>query len=90
MNEKVWKLDPDAVKSAEKVLEKWDGVKTEIIHLPEEPGMSAVAFGLTDVIDRWAANTEELAIDSTCKFLNHQYRQQTHRNGSREHKQRAL
>lgn len=54
MNEKVWKLDQDAVKSAEKVLEKWDGVKTEIIHLPEEPGMSAIAFALKDAVDGWA------------------------------------
>ncbi|KLO04446.1 hypothetical protein SCHPADRAFT_884303 [Schizopora paradoxa] len=67
VNENVWKLDADAVESAKKVLAKWDGVKTEIINLRDEPGMSTIAFAIKDTVDNWAGNTEELAIDSTCK-----------------------
>ena len=66
-NQSVWKLDDDAVVSAWKVLERYEGMKTEVIPLPDEAGMSSIAFALKDCMDAWAQNTEELAIDSTCE-----------------------
>ena len=68
LNQGAWRLDDDQVKSAQMVLEKMQGTDIEIIPIRTESGLHAIAFGLKEILDGWAEKTEELAMDSTCKF----------------------
>ncbi|KAJ7712996.1 hypothetical protein B0H16DRAFT_1341846 [Mycena metata] len=69
MNEEAWRLDDDQVKSAQKLLEKMHGKEIEIIPIRQEEGLHCIAFGFKEVLDGWAEQNEELAMDSTCKIM---------------------
>ncbi|KAJ7716012.1 hypothetical protein DFH07DRAFT_974028 [Mycena maculata] len=60
LNKGEWRLDNDQVKSAQKILQKMEGTKVEIIPIPSEPGIHAIAFAFKEVLDGWAKETEEL------------------------------
>ena len=66
LNEGKWRLDDNQVKSAQMILEKMEGTEIEMIPISPQPGIHAIAFGLKEVLDGWARETEELAMDSTC------------------------
>ncbi|KAJ7914536.1 hypothetical protein B0H13DRAFT_2232112 [Mycena leptocephala] len=66
-------LDDDQVKSAQMILKKLEGTDVEIIPIRAEPGIHAIAFTLKEVVDGWAEDTEELAMDSTWKTNAAQY-----------------
>ncbi|KAJ7840580.1 hypothetical protein B0H13DRAFT_1649644 [Mycena leptocephala] len=74
LNEGAWRLDDDQVKSAQMILEKLEGTDVEIIPIRAEPGIHAIAFALKEVVDGWAEETEELAMDSTWKTNAAQYK----------------
>lgn len=71
MHEDTWQLDNDQVKSALKVLTQFDGIDIEIISLPVEDGISTIAFGFKNILDDYGVEIQEIAMDSTCKFLNY-------------------
>jgi hypothetical protein len=64
-----WRLDPNQVKSAILNLEKANGEEIEIIPVREEEGISVIAFALKECVAQWGTNTQEVAIDSTCKWV---------------------
>ncbi|KAJ7852598.1 hypothetical protein B0H13DRAFT_2359391 [Mycena leptocephala] len=74
LNEGAWRLDDDQVKSAQMILEKLEGTDVEIIPIRAEPGIHAIAFALKEVVDGWAEEREELAMDSTWKTNAAQYK----------------
>ena len=66
LNQDVWKLDNDQVKSAVLVLEAEAGTTVERIPIVEESGISTIAFAFKEVVDAYGDRTEEVAMDSTC------------------------
>ncbi|KAJ7448909.1 hypothetical protein FB451DRAFT_1053504, partial [Mycena latifolia] len=68
LNQGAWRLDDDQVKSAQMVLDQMHGKEVEVIPINAEQGLHAMAFGLKEVLDGWGERTEELAMDSTCRF----------------------
>jgi hypothetical protein len=69
INADAWRLEPDQAQSAQKVLERADGIDIEIIPTRTEDGISIIAFALKDVVAGFGEGIAELAMDSTCKFL---------------------
>ncbi|KAJ7509255.1 hypothetical protein B0H11DRAFT_2216952 [Mycena galericulata] len=67
LNESVWKLDPDQVKSATMLLERLDGEKIEIIPVQKEPGIEAISFSFINILRDFGDQIEEVAMDSTWK-----------------------
>lgn len=63
-----WRTEKDPVESARKFLRE-HGSSNNILMLdvPAEPGTDVIAFKVSDVMDKWARNTQELGLDSTCK-----------------------
>jgi hypothetical protein len=55
------------LQSACKVLENYNGAKINIIPIPEEEGIVALAFGFKEVFDEFGLDFEEVAMDSTCE-----------------------
>lgn len=70
-NEAEWKLDPDQVRSARKVLEKAAGNDVEIVATIEEDGIAAIGFALKEPLEQWGKDTAEIAFDGTCKQPRH-------------------
>ena len=74
---KKWKRDPDEVKSAKILLEEaftksnTDSDKSaysvETIPVHDEPGFTAIAFCLPEVLRKWGGKVRELSLDSACK-----------------------
>ncbi len=63
-----WKLDDDPIKSARKfILERGEEHGIAPLDVPAEPGTEVLAFQVTDFVEEWAKNTQELAMDSTCE-----------------------
>ncbi|KAJ7097343.1 hypothetical protein C8R44DRAFT_717397 [Mycena epipterygia] len=67
LNESVWKLDADQVKSATLLLERLDGEKIEIIPVEKEVGIDAIAFSFINILREFGGQIEEIAMDSTWK-----------------------
>lgn len=68
MSRQHWKLDPDPLESAKKfILKNKDTHRVDLLNVFAEPGTEVVAFQITDFMSEWAANTQELGMDSTCK-----------------------
>lgn len=62
-----WKADPNPLESARKFIEnKGEAHNVALLDVPAVPGTKVIAFQVTDVMQAWAANTQELAMDSTC------------------------
>ncbi len=62
-----WKLDKDPLVSARMFIEQ-KGAQEHIaaLDVEPEPGTECVAFYVTDFVEGWAENAQELAMDSTC------------------------
>ncbi|KAJ6506451.1 hypothetical protein DFH09DRAFT_1200157 [Mycena vulgaris] len=67
VNSGEWRLDDDQVKSALKVLEKYEDLSVEIIPITAEDGISALAFSFREILDEFGVDIEEIAMDSTWK-----------------------
>ncbi|KAJ7500342.1 hypothetical protein B0H11DRAFT_1714850 [Mycena galericulata] len=67
LNESRWKLDPDQIKSATMLLERYDGEKIEIIPIEKENGIVAIAFSFITILRDFGEEIAELAMDSTWK-----------------------
>lgn len=69
-----WKRDEDEVKSAKILIEearmsgKHGMYTVEPIDLELEPGITAVAFALPDVLKQFGGRVRELSLDSACEF----------------------
>lgn len=68
VSSKEWKLDKDPLVSARMFIEQ-KGAQEHIaaLDVQPEPGTECVAFYVTDFIEGWAENVQELAMDSTCE-----------------------
>ncbi|TFK46463.1 hypothetical protein OE88DRAFT_1638147 [Heliocybe sulcata] len=73
INEEVWWLDDDQVKSARMVLEAAQGKEVELIDVTMEKGIDVIAFALKDSVDEFGGEMAELAMDSTWKTNAAQY-----------------
>lgn len=73
-----WKLDDDELLSAIKIIERastedigtHEGHPTfraESVELPQIEGFRAVAFALPSVLQKWAGQVREVALDSACE-----------------------
>ena len=86
-----WKLAPDPVESAREFIRRNEREHhIALLDVDPQPGTQVLAFEVTDFMQEWARNTQELAIDSTCE---RHFVLQGHRNNSlvfREHKQWKL
>ncbi|KAG6905686.1 hypothetical protein DXG01_001260, partial [Tephrocybe rancida] len=56
-----------------KVLETFDGIEVDIIAIPEEKGISSIAFVFKEVLAKYGAQIAEIAMDSTWKTNNAGY-----------------
>ncbi|KAF7344983.1 SWIM-type domain-containing protein [Mycena venus] len=73
LNEGEWRLDDDQVKSAQMILQKMEGTEVEFIPIRSEPGIHSIAFAFKEVLDGWAKENEELAMDLTWRTNAAQY-----------------
>jgi hypothetical protein len=76
-----WKRDPDELKSAKIILEEFEHAKPDpatgkkslysiqSIPLREEPGITAIAFCLPQILREVGGRVRELSLDSACKFI---------------------
>jgi hypothetical protein len=73
-----WKLDDDELLSAIKIIERastedigtHEGHPTfraESVELPQIEGFRAVAFALPGILQKWAGQIREVALDSACE-----------------------
>ncbi|RPD53668.1 hypothetical protein L226DRAFT_517852 [Lentinus tigrinus ALCF2SS1-7] len=61
-----WKLDNNPITSACKFIkEKGDTYHVALLDVQAEPGTRVLTFQVTDFVQEWARNTQELAMDST-------------------------
>ncbi|KAJ7755629.1 hypothetical protein DFH07DRAFT_742930 [Mycena maculata] len=67
VNESVWKLHPNQVKSATMLLEQWDGERIEILPVEKEPGIDAISFSFINILREFGDSIEEVVMDSTWK-----------------------
>ncbi|KAG6907485.1 hypothetical protein DXG01_008775 [Tephrocybe rancida] len=67
LNEDRWRLDNDQVTSARKVLQSFEGVEVDIINIPQEQGISCIAFAFREVLSEFGSEITEIAMDSTWK-----------------------
>jgi hypothetical protein len=67
LNECTWCQDADQLKLAQLVLQKLEGITTEIIPIRDESRISTIAFALKEVIDWYALQISEVAMDSICE-----------------------
>jgi MULE transposase domain len=67
MNTGVWRLKEDQIESALAILAKVDGVNIDIIPVPAEDGISALAFAFRDALKLYGEQIIEVAMDSTCQ-----------------------
>lgn len=80
INATEWKRDPDELKSARILLEEFGrsepdpnmGKKplysVEAIPLQEDPGFTAIAFCLPQILREVGGRVRELSLDSACEF----------------------
>lgn len=68
LNESVWRLDEDQVKSATAVLKRHEDAEVELIPVTPEEGIAALAFAFTEVLDGYGEEIHEVAMDSTCEY----------------------
>lgn len=70
VSRKEWRLADTPLESARTYVEQ-NAVEAhiELLDLKPEPGTEVLAFQVTDFMDAWAKNTQELAMDSTCRSL---------------------
>ncbi|KAI0650125.1 hypothetical protein C8Q79DRAFT_923509 [Trametes meyenii] len=62
-----WRRGSKAFDSARAFIEeKGDKHNIKLLDVPAEPGTEALAFYVTDFVEGWAANAQEIAMDSTC------------------------
>ncbi|KAG6907426.1 hypothetical protein DXG01_008891 [Tephrocybe rancida] len=66
-NESRWRLDNDQVLSARKVLEACEGIKVNVIDVPQERGISSLAFAFQEVLSAYGAQITEITMESTWK-----------------------
>jgi hypothetical protein len=66
INQDRWRLDDEQLKSAQKVLETYQGTKIQQIPIRHEEGMTTIAFAFRRVIDKFGPTVTEVAMDSTC------------------------
>lgn len=67
-SEAIWRLDPDQVESAKKLVAEAAGKEVEIIAMHAEPGMTAIGFALKEPLELWGEETAEIAFDGTCTY----------------------
>ncbi|KAG6835113.1 hypothetical protein H0H93_004744 [Arthromyces matolae] len=67
LNQNRWRFDDDQVASTRKVLESFEGIVVDIIVIPEEPGISVIAFAFKEILTEYGAKIQEIAMDSTWK-----------------------
>lgn len=92
VSSRAWKLDKDPVASAKMFIAQKGGQEhIAALDVRPEPGTECVAFYVTDFVEGWAENTQELAMDSTCECDPHIYANiQTYHPISREYEWRKL
>ena len=56
------------MKSAINVLSRAEDININIIPTRVEDGISIIAFGLKEIVDKYGSEVTEIAMDSTCKF----------------------
>ena len=67
MSKNRWKLDDDPLTSAEAYIrEHGQEHNVALLDVVAPAGTRAIAFQVTDLMEAWATNTQELAMDSTC------------------------
>jgi hypothetical protein len=69
INQDRWRLDDEQLKSAEKILEAYQGTKIQKIPIQHEEGMTTIAFAFQQVIDKFGLIVTEVAMDSTCMHI---------------------
>ena len=69
LHEASWRLDNDQVKSALRVLEQVDNINIKTIAVPQEDGISSLAFSFKDILGDYREEITEIAMDSTYKYL---------------------
>lgn len=72
---KEWKRDPDELKSAKILIDEASKDRSslysvESIPLHEEEGFTAIAFALPEMLRQWGGRIREIALDSTCRWIN--------------------
>jgi hypothetical protein len=68
LNTARWWLKDDQVESACAILQRVDGIKIDIISIPTETGIDAIAFAFKDILEGYGEEIIEVAMDSTCQF----------------------
>ena len=64
-----WRFANDPFDSARQFLtQHGSNHHVSVLEVEQVPGMKALAFQVDDFMSAWAANTQELAMDSTCMF----------------------
>ncbi|KAI0642153.1 hypothetical protein C8Q79DRAFT_929170 [Trametes meyenii] len=64
-----WRRGSKAFDSARAfVEEKGEEHSIKLLDVQPEPGTEALAFYVTDFVEGWAANAQEIAMDSTCEY----------------------
>ena len=69
LNQEMWWLDDDQVRSAEMVLEWEAGKDVERIPISPEGRISCMAFAFCEVEQEYGTEIEEVSVDLTCKSL---------------------
>jgi hypothetical protein len=67
LHEGTWRLHDDQVQSALLVLQRVDDLDIEIISVPEEDGISSLAFNFKSILGDYGEEIIEIGMDSTCK-----------------------
>lgn len=69
---KKWKRDPDELKSAKILIDEASKAKglyrVESIQLHNEPGFTAIAFSLPEVLLKFGPKICEISLDSACAY----------------------
>ena len=67
LTKRKWQLADDPLDSAKKFIEVYGKeYHVELLDTIPETGTQSLAFQVTDFVNAWACNTQELAMDSTC------------------------
>jgi hypothetical protein len=66
LNRDAWRLHDKQLVSALKVLDKFNDIKIEVILIPAEEGISALAFAFKEVFDTVGSEVQEITMESTC------------------------
>ena len=71
INENVWRLTDDQIKSTYLVLQATDPKLVKTLSITTEDGISALAFVFKEPLDQYGEEVLEVGMDSTCEHLCH-------------------